>query len=160
MSVYNDARIPGNFTETSKSSRIQLIETVLTMVQIDRNEKRAMNKIELSVRHGTEGPMHDPYAFTEYSTEINGEVVKLHCGIDEYLEIDGKKIRSDKAYSEFESLIGYTIDELINWDEPYICKNCGCSDTETSSGYPGESFEICCKCGTVVHYDFNEKAIK
>lgn len=46
---------------------------------------------KLHIFHGTEGPSFDPYAYTEITVERFGHVVCLHCGLAEWIEIDGER---------------------------------------------------------------------
>ncbi len=42
-------------------------------------------------KHGSEGPSHDPYGYTEYTFEKGGRKYKMHFGLSQWIEINGKK---------------------------------------------------------------------
>lgn len=42
---------------------------------------------KLNRRSGAEGPAHDPYGFTEYVVEINGDVIVAHRGLVSWLKV-------------------------------------------------------------------------
>lgn len=113
-----------------------------------------------TIRNGVEGPKHDPYGYTEYTWKAkNGEKITLHCGMRDILSIGsnkkhiayedtGRKIIADK----FTELVGISPRKLFRAIERanHICKNCGSTHIHTESGYPGETFYICGKCGNII----------
>lgn len=46
-----------------------------------------VTKRTLDLRTGSEGPVHDPYGYTEYIVNINGDKVVAHLGIVAWLQI-------------------------------------------------------------------------
>lgn len=44
---------------------------------------------ELAHRTGSEGPRHDPYAYTEYVLVLNGSEHRLHMGLGVWYEVNG-----------------------------------------------------------------------
>jgi len=126
--------------------------------------------VKLSFKTGSEGPAHDPYGYDEMTVTLNnGVVVLYHRGLGSWLEVtfpDCKPIRHDghdsAIYHRFVSIVGYEPRDLEKFEARRLsrCRQCGCRRTTSESGYPGESFEVCIKCGNVVSSDFNEAAIR
>lgn len=61
---------------------------------------------------GTEGPRHDPYGYTEYTSEVNGRSITLHAGLMTFIRLpSGKKISANDLpnvvgnYDKRESLL-------------------------------------------------------
>lgn len=55
----------------------------------------------LDMRHGSEGPQHDPYSFTEFTMCINGWSFTLHLGLGCWLKINGREIDDNPTLSAF-----------------------------------------------------------
>lgn len=48
---------------------------------------RLITERELDMRRGTEGPKHDPYAFSEYIVKQNGIRYVAHLGLAEWMKV-------------------------------------------------------------------------
>jgi hypothetical protein len=115
----------------------------------------------VTLQHGTEGPSHDPYAYEEWHIEKNGQKIVGHFGLAEWVEVDGKMVarNGDQPLTPaivFQDLIGVSFKVL---EKAYhrmrtTCK-CGCRITQSMAGFPGESFNVCVKCGDIVSTDFH-----
>jgi hypothetical protein len=123
-----------------------------------------------SMRHGTEGPRHDPYGFTETTFQSDKLTVTLHQGLAQWMQVNhgpktdfvGDQYDNDEAQAAaFKQLAGLTPHEIEKYEDKLTskCRKCGSSDFEEASGHPGESFTICAKCGAVVDYHFNESVV-
>lgn len=134
----------------------------------------------VNIRRGTEGPRHDPYAYEEIIvSRPDGRKVKLHSGLGEWLEVqtaEGRKIRVDESdrYAGPERLrelfafhSGISVEtaaktpgrrEATRYREHD--KRCGNENLVAATGYPGESFDYCPKCGFVGGYAFDRSAIE
>lgn len=88
-------------------------------------------------RHGSEGPHHDPYSFTEITVGLpDGREFRYHGGLGEDLRLrtlgNGWETiaNGDGAREQFEALVGFPCDQLEWWaDAPYRgvpCMACGC----------------------------------
>lgn len=114
----------------------------------------------LSVRSGSEGPSHDPYAYEEFTLKLtNGSKVIVHAGLDEWVSKDGRK---ERGLDKVEELTGLSLPALARLarkveERPYRLhrKHGGYKEV---AGFPGESLCIC-KCGEVIDVDFDESAI-
>ena len=83
------------------------------------------------VKHGNEGPSHDPYAYTEYSFTKDGNSYIVHMGLAQYIKINGKSIQAAsvglydneeqfiKKYTGVDYQALYDLEEKnhINYDE-------------------------------------------
>ena len=131
-----------------------------------------MSTIEITT--GTEGPHHDPYGWEELTvTRNDGTTVILHQGLAEYVEINGLRIeprisavvdprdRWNILRDHFQRAAGVTPEAARRAYERMRsrCSKCGGTETRSMQGYPGETFEVCVECGTVVDSHFNESAI-
>lgn len=124
---------------------------------------------------GSEGPEHDPYGYSEITvSRNNGDKVTLHSGLIVWVEVNGKRsdlcsaarpdimnTPDEECVAIFERYAGVTpqVAERAYLRMQYVCKDCGVSDLESVSGYPGETFNVCRRCGNVVSSDFNLSAI-
>jgi hypothetical protein len=128
----------------------------------DCNDAPKLGGTTVSIDSGAEGPMHDPYSWTELTVYTKGHAVVLRCGLGVDLTIDSLRILGDEKQL-FAEFIRVTGADPQQWEEWYYrarsrCK-CGCRETRSMGGYPGDHYEICVKCGDVVSYDFNPQAI-
>jgi len=123
---------------------------------------------KLMFNTGSEGPKYDPYHYEELTVVRNGKMVTLHLGLGDWLEVDGKKVSKYEYGGEgmspeekFEILTGMNTDEFMKYYQVIhnTCKKCGCRDNYPMSGFPGETFNVCAKCGEIVSSDFNMGAI-
>lgn len=134
-------------------------------------------KRKLDVDHGTEGPAHDPYAWTERSVETkHGTAPTLlithHEGLLAWTKVqqvldDGSlhtlRETDDESFSYdlFKFCTGL---DTYKFDRAYnkIHSRCECGyrgNGHYVDGYPGETFILCPKCGTVMDSLFDESAI-
>ena len=108
-------------------------------------------------KHGTEGPKHDPYGFTEFSFDTDfGEDVVVHLGLAEWVMVNGRK-----GGEELLTKLGLSYAAVSTaYDDQFLhCKKCGCEDVKTQNGMPGETIYVCTSCGSVVECYFNEGAV-
>lgn len=115
------------------------------------------------VRTGTEGPRFDPYSFTEYTIVRPGKAtIVYHNGLAEWIKV-GKRLlnNSPTARQEFERYSGGFTPEQIELFHERISSRCECGSRQTRSerGYPGETLNVCVKCGNVVSGEFNKSAV-
>jgi len=110
----------------------------------------------IDIKHGSEGPRHDPYSYTEITvTRESGATVCIHFGLIEWIEVNG--IRSDTEYkvaSEiFEEHAGISIEVAQKTYERQAttCGECGGTDLREQPGFPGETLYFCRRCDVVVH---------
>lgn len=126
--------------------------------------------LKMRMRTGSEGPRHDPYSYTEYTVETPNAEVLLHEGLAVFKEVNGERVSAksgdyDAAHAFFDCDLvkhtGFTLAQLerISRNAKSRCRKGGYHDTYSESGYPGEEFEVCTKCGEVVDSYFNESAI-
>ena len=119
----------------------------------------------LSLKHGSEGPRHDPYAYTEYTVRVNGEVHTLHLGLAEWYAKNEKRNTHYDPYAiqKFEAAIGFTLvtfnKAIDRFRYPDKCRKCNSRDINWRSGFPGEELLVCEGCGAILASDFNESAI-
>jgi hypothetical protein len=121
-----------------------------------------IEKLEVRIKHGAEGPAHDPYSFTEYSATLkNGQIVTLHLGLMEYIRLDGTEVhtQSEPSVELFKKLVGVDPFEAEEAYNNPRCKDHPDADLESMSGYPGETFAICSVCKCVLECYFSESAI-
>lgn len=144
--------------------------------------------MKVTLSHGTEGPRHDPYSYDEYTFSFkrpNGKEVpvKLHLGLAEYLKVDDvdvtrKYLRLTKGRNWiddnqlYKSIQKYfnkhfhiSLIDFFNHIEGEAygksiehCQKCGSDELDWKSGYPGESFLVCSKCGNIVESEFDPNA--
>lgn len=89
------------------------------------------NITNFKVKHGSEGPSHDPYGYTEYSFTKDGNSYIVHIGLVQYIKINGKSIQAAnvglydneeqfiKKYTGVDYQTLYDLEEknYINYDE-------------------------------------------
>jgi hypothetical protein len=114
----------------------------------------------LRVKHGREGPLYDPYGYTEITVWRflqNGEfhTFTLHDGLATYLEVDGRifeyldyKVQR-KLFQEWAGIDPTKIDKInTRIHGPYSkCPHCGTKRLEYGGGYVGEQMQFCPKDG-------------
>jgi len=113
---------------------------------------------KVHAKHGTEGPKHDPYSYTEYSfTTTFGEDVEVHVGLAEYVIINGR--RYINGLDALKTLC-MTLEEIedVYKDQFGHCK-CGSDQITGKLGFPGEVMFVCEQCGATVDTHFNEAAV-
>ena len=128
-----------------------------------------MNGSSVRVKHGSEGPKHDPYHVTEYLiTRASGDHGSLRMGMGVSLNINGRTINEDsekKLIERFEKLCGVSMHVLEKTIEGALARKirqhpCGSKHMHNCDGYPGESFLVCHRCGDVIDSQFNRAAIE
>ena len=91
-------------------------------------------RLTVRVRTGSEGPEHDPYAYTKLHVVTPLSDVTLHEGLAEYLEYTVPKgtlriVADSKFLREFvfPVMTGYTVEQLerIHRKLRSRCRNCG-----------------------------------
>lgn len=128
-------------------------------------------RLHVREKTGSEGPSYDPYGFTELHVHTADNIdVVLHEGLAMYFLLNGLRTNIvgadyDNPKDIFDKVLldvtGFTEAQLRRFHRKASsrCPEGGYHDTESVRGYPGESLEICCKCGKVVDSYFNEGAI-
>ncbi len=121
----------------------------------------------ISIKHGTEGPHHDPYSFTEVTIDGRSGEVIFHCGLGEWTRLpDGTKVDGSDAIKAFEKLTG--LHPGVAEESFYKAKSrkirrhlkaCG-GHEESSAGYPGETLVYCSTCGLILDCSFNRSAVE
>lgn len=125
----------------------------------------------IQIRRGSEGPRHDPYAFTEFTVERRGMTVKLHEGLGDWIKVawtkEGKLVEvfrsTHQPQAYFEAFMGFpmkvfqrAMDKITN---PRKCRVCGSYRLREESGYPGETFTVCDE-GHIIGCRFNPRAVE
>lgn len=136
-------------------------------------------KAGISITHGVEGPVHDPYGYTKIEVLVSNDREMRHASLKMGLGCDGKFMvidelngvswitTSDEESSlvAFQKTVGISTDQAVKYVNRHHykitskCPKCHSRRFQWSSGYPGESFKLCAKCGEVVEYSFNESEI-
>ena len=136
-------------------------------------------RLRVHLTTGAEGPRHDPYSYRELSVHAGRKKVVLHEGLGEWLSVNGKKVEPPKyldkldwqtrekvervwRMDEFGNAVGYTVDQIerIARKLNSRCRECGGREFHSESGFPGETFECCSKCGHIQNTFFNRSAIE
>lgn len=122
------------------------------------------------VTTGSEGPAHDRYGYTEVRVARTGRpVVVAHMGLTIWLmaghrkyEFIGPEKEALKALEiGFEAEAGVTIGVATRAYRRVKSRcPCGCREFKYVSGYPGETFQVCDRCGKVIDTDFDVKAVE
>lgn len=124
---------------------------------------------KITRKTGSEGPRHDPYHYEELTVKRpDGRSITIHTGLAFWAEAgDGRREDHDveKAMTLFEQVAGITPHQAEKTyrelrDRRYRYHPCGQRHFEDASGYPGESFVVCRKCGLVVDSHFNISAVE
>jgi hypothetical protein len=131
----------------------------------------------ISMRHGKEGPRHDPYAFVEImvtrksSPHFTGSVT-FHFGLNTWIKLEPSSgVRHVWFESEFdiEALFARTVGTSVNkalracseLEERLVRYHaCGSKYVDMINGYPGERLIVCMKCGKTLRSDFNRTAVE
>lgn len=136
-----------------------------------------MNGSAVSLRHGTEGPRHDPYAFTEVTVKrADGREITAHTGLALWLKVklaNGRFVEveyhSPEDQKRMWDLFEFHADITIKSAETafYTRKQnrirhhgCGRKHLQWVDGYPGESLLHCVKCGDILDAAFDKSAIE
>lgn len=129
-------------------------------------------RLTVERRTGAEGPRNDPYSFEEYDVRTDQATVVLHQGLGCWIQVNGSErecFYGDRETTEsqqaFARASGWTVQQIerivrraseAKWR---CCPAGGHHETHSVDGYPGESLEVCVKCGKVVDSDFSESAV-
>lgn len=137
-----------------------------------------MNASTITLKTGAEGPHHDPYHYDELTVKRqDGRKVTLHSGLGVWLKVktaEGRKIelsesdvKAGRLAELFEYHAGITLSaahKALDGPERARVKahfrKCGNSGFIATTGYPGESFDYCEKCGFVAGYSFDRSAVE
>lgn len=120
----------------------------------------------ISITHGSEGPRHDPYSYTELTVSKGNGWTTVHRGLAEWVEHCGERTECtgmgmllDNLFEDYTGLTIKQAERIVRkiHERPYR-EHRKHGGFEWRSGFPGESLCIC-KCGHVVDSSFNESAI-
>jgi hypothetical protein len=129
-------------------------------------------RLRATVRTGNEGPSHDPYSYEEYTVETPQGKTVLRSGLGTVLTFNDIEVSlADYSFEDQGKLVrgslffmqtGWTLQQIrrIARKAKERCRKCGGRKTVTDSGYPGETFECCAKCGNVMDTFFCSSAIE
>jgi hypothetical protein len=122
---------------------------------------------------GSEGPHHDPYAYTEWHVTTDKHEVILHTGLGMWIKFDGTQWGkpADMDYDAWEKhmyevifpqYVGFTVEQLerIYRRLDSRCKSCGGTDFTWESGYPGEELKVCVDCNHINGGTFDRSAVE
>jgi hypothetical protein len=119
--------------------------------------------MKVSIKTGTEGPAHDPYAYTEYTAKSlkDDRLITLHLGLAEWLDFGSLKVyhESGGLAEQFTKLTG---EDPFAAEESYNNPKCSKhpdAEVEGVSGHPGEYFARCSVCKDILETYFNESEI-
>lgn len=134
--------------------------------------KQIGNKIR--IHQGNEGPLHDPYSFTEVTvTNEQGHTATAHLGLGCWVALsaldcdykifcygeDDYKV----ANEIMRQIVGITADEAQQEDEQretlLYAMHEEHGEPRIESGFPGETYVIC-PCGEHLDYHFNRAAVE
>jgi len=126
----------------------------------------------ISVETGSEGPKHDPYAYTEVTVRrADGRRATIHLGLAEwmnYRDEHGVTRHFDDPYavlrSKFAACVGITPERAervhrSKRDRAVRQHPCGTRHLRWMDGFPGEHLLICDKCQAVLDSTFCEAEI-
>jgi hypothetical protein len=122
----------------------------------------------ITIKTGTEGPRHDPYAYTEITVDGRNGRTTYHSGLGEWVQApDGKEFYPGEGptltyiFKRFVGVVPSVAERFANM-APYKRHAAKCSSRkfETVSGYPGETLVTCSACGEVVETHFNASAVE
>lgn len=124
------------------------------------------------VSHGSEGPKHDPYSYTEFSmfaeyADGNNKTVVVHHGLSEYVMVNGI-VQRPSSTEELDLLllqeVGITfskLDRLAHKKEhPDRCPKCRSREFNCTGGFAGETIVFCVKCGSYISDNFSMSMIE
>jgi hypothetical protein len=141
-------------------------------------------KVSTISRHtGSEGPAHDPYHFEEIEVvRQDGRWVKAHLGLSTWVKTSegltgGAPLTRHPSSSEQHAMsyVAYTFERVAGISLPTAArvvmnapvrawrahaKRCDGREVRTESGYPGETFFVCGKCGDVIESHFDRSAVE
>jgi hypothetical protein len=125
------------------------------------------------VKEGREGPKHDPYHYEEVTiTRLNGTETVYHCGaLAQWIKVrssDRAVLASADTEADclelFEQYVGvsYKVAVRAHASLPWRrlkAHPCGLTFIVDVNGYPGETLQVCGKCGHVVDSHMDMSAI-
>lgn len=110
--------------------------------------------------YGSEGPSHDPYAFSEITIEKGKDKIIAHLGLTIWLKVNGERQRFNEVEEfekVFEELVGFNTHKAQKYYDkiryPKRCPKCNSKKKKYEEGYYGEVFIVCGECETIVAYD-------
>lgn len=128
---------------------------------------------DIFIKRGSEGPRHDPYSYTEITVKrTDGNKVlrsaTIHAGLAYWAETsDGRRedqdtVRVNDLFTEVAGITPHQAHKAHREleDRRYRYHPCGQKYFHDCSGYPGESFVVCGKCGKVVDSHFDRSAVE
>lgn len=120
----------------------------------------------IEVRHGTEGPKHDPYSFEEWKLTRGADTWLIHAGLAEWVKRNGvehaPRTGGDLSYRLKLAGCPLSLEEIKKYHARIkavplrLHKPHG--GARWADGMPGEALLIC-KCGAVLDTDFDHNAI-
>lgn len=124
-------------------------------------------KNRISLKTGSEGPRHDPYSYEEVTVEGRNGKTTAHIGLGCWVrnnsgpKIHVEDVDLDKAFERYTG-VSIAVATKLYHTLPYRkhARRCGCKETGSVSGYPGETLEVCLKCGEVVNGHFDRSAVE
>jgi hypothetical protein len=119
----------------------------------------------IAIRTGNEGPRHDPYGFTEITFACRAGVVVVHLGLAEWLKVDGVRVLDRDCDAAFERITGLSPGRAVDlfYSGPQRRHAAKCPERkrfQCVSGFPGEQFTLCLRCGDAVEYSFDRSAVE
>lgn len=119
----------------------------------------------LNYNIGTEGPLHDPYGYVEWTVTINGNNITIHLGLDEFVKFNEERVASGLEDSKY-VFFAYTgiplesLDRIYNRMK-YRCTECGNKKGfHPIDGHPGETLIACSQYLHVVDSEIDLSAIR
>lgn len=119
----------------------------------------------ITMETGQEGPLSDPYDYTEFMAMSKEDVpLMLHCGgLVTWIKLgDGPKLHEIEGKTPeqyFEEQVGRTLSEIEEDLLSPKCPNHPDAEIDYATGHPGESFAVCSVCGNVLDMYFNKSAV-
>ena len=118
-------------------------------------------KLKVHVRIGSEGPRHDPYSYNELTVVQPHGTTVLHNGLGVWLKSDDHDVQPPNYLSHdereawlrdaaFPMLTDFTVVQLERMARKLKsrCK-CGGKSFHSEEGFPGETFDVCNRCGDI-----------
>lgn len=109
----------------------------------------------IQVKHGTEGPHHDPYGYQEVIVYRHGHEYTVHAGLDVWIEVDGIKQEmvledyDDGGSSRFAALTGAPPALWLRWHDDGRMR-CECGGKKLKEDKDG--YIVCTRCNDTPGY--------
>jgi hypothetical protein len=126
----------------------------------------------IHIKTGAEGPRHDPYHYEEVTiTRPNQHEIVYHCGaLVQWLEVraNDRVLTSATDAADcremFEQYVGVTYEAAVKAYRSLPWRRlkahpCGLTFIVDVNGYPGETLQVCGKCGHVIDSHMDMSAI-